>query len=83
MTENQGISTCEGNRERRGRSDDATATAEAAPPADSADAGTEAEETEAEETEAPGTETPEIGGPKGPEPTRYGDWERKGRCTDF
>lgn len=20
---------------------------------------------------------------KGPEPTRYGDWERKGRCTDF
>ena len=26
---------------------------------------------------------PEIGGPKGPEPTRYGDWEQKGRCTDF
>ncbi len=26
---------------------------------------------------------PEIGGPKGPEPTRYGDWERDGRCTDF
>ena len=26
---------------------------------------------------------PEIGGPKGPEPTRYGDWERKGRCIDF
>lgn len=25
----------------------------------------------------------EIGGPKGPEPTRYGDWEFKGRCTDF
>jgi hypothetical protein len=25
----------------------------------------------------------EIGGPKGPEPTRYGDWEYKGRCTDF
>ena len=25
----------------------------------------------------------EIGGPKGPEPTRYGDWEQKGRCTDF
>lgn len=30
-------------------------------------------------------ETPhrEIGGPQGPEPTRYGDWERNGRCTDF
>jgi hypothetical protein len=25
----------------------------------------------------------EINGPKGPEPTRYGDWERKGRCSDF
>lgn len=28
-------------------------------------------------------ETGEIGGPKGPEPTRYGDWERNGRCYDF
>lgn len=28
-------------------------------------------------------ETGEIGGPKGPEPTRYGDWERKGRVIDF
>lgn len=25
----------------------------------------------------------ETGGPQGPEPTRYGDWERKGRCVDF
>jgi hypothetical protein len=25
----------------------------------------------------------EIGGPKGPEPTRHGDWEYNGRCTDF
>ena len=25
----------------------------------------------------------EIGGQAGPEPTRYGDWEKKGRCTDF
>lgn len=25
----------------------------------------------------------EFGGPSGPEPTRYGDWERKGRCVDF
>lgn len=25
----------------------------------------------------------EIGGPSGPEPTRYGDWERKGICYDF
>ena len=26
---------------------------------------------------------PESGGPAGPEPTRYGDWERKGRAIDF
>ena len=25
----------------------------------------------------------EVGGPPGPEPTRYGDWERRGRCIDF
>jgi len=25
----------------------------------------------------------EKGGPKGPEPTRYGDWERNGRAIDF
>jgi hypothetical protein len=30
----------------------------------------------------PGKPT-EHGGPKGPEPTRYGDWERNGRCSDF
>ncbi len=28
-------------------------------------------------------ETGEVDGPRGPEPTRYGDWERKGRCYDF
>lgn len=25
----------------------------------------------------------EIGGRAGPEPTRYGDWEKNGRCIDF
>ena len=29
------------------------------------------------------TDADEVGGPKGPEPTRFGDWERKGRCIDF
>jgi len=34
---------------------------------------------------APGAdaEAPEFGGRQGPEPTRYGDWENKGRCVDF
>ena len=26
---------------------------------------------------------PEVGGRKGPDPTRYGDWEKAGRCVDF
>lgn len=25
----------------------------------------------------------EFGGPQGPEPTRFGDWEKNGRCSDF
>ncbi|KAJ9164293.1 hypothetical protein P3X46_023889 [Hevea brasiliensis] len=45
------------------------------------------EEEEEEEEDEDGVhvnkETGEIGGPRGPEPTRYGDWERNGRCSDF
>lgn len=29
------------------------------------------------------TPSREIGGRKGPEPTRFGDWEKDGRCIDF
>ncbi|MGR4000921.1 MAG: phosphoglycerate kinase [Alphaproteobacteria bacterium] len=29
------------------------------------------------------TQKPEFGGPSGPDPTRYGDWERNGRALDF
>jgi hypothetical protein len=42
------------------------------------------------EPEAPGDAgapapkpAPEIGGREGPDPTRYGDWEKNGRCIDF
>ena len=31
----------------------------------------------------PAAKPPEHGGSSGPEPTRYGDWERNGRCSDF
>ena len=31
----------------------------------------------------PAAPTEETGGPKGKEPTRYGDWENKGICWDF
>jgi hypothetical protein len=35
-------------------------------------------------TPAAGADPPaEIGGRDGPEPTRYGDWEKNGRCIDF
>ena len=39
------------------------------------------DEKQAEKPAAPKPE--EHGGPKGPEPTRYGDWEVNGRCSDF
>ncbi len=41
----------------------------------------EAEARRKAEREAVGAK--EINGPKGPEPTRYGDWERGGRAVDF
>lgn len=39
-------------------------------------------EAEARRREAAAQPT-EHGGPAGPEPTRYGDWERKGLASDF
>ncbi|MFJ6025353.1 DUF1674 domain-containing protein [Brevundimonas sp. NPDC092305] len=39
-----------------------------------------AERRRAMETQTPATE---HGGPTGPEPTRYGDWEKKGLAVDF
>ena len=43
------------------------------------------EKNDAEEAKEPQPpEKPkEIGGRKGPDPTRYGDWEKAGRCIDF
>ncbi len=63
------------NKLRRSR---AVLSGQAEPPiAASAPARVEAE------TVAPPACDGETGGPKGPEPTRFGDWERKGRCIDF
>jgi hypothetical protein len=44
-------------------------------------AGAEADARRAQEKPRP--LPPERGGPKGPEPTRYGDWEKKGLISDF
>jgi hypothetical protein len=35
------------------------------------------------EKEQPTTRPKELGGGKGPEPTRFGDWEKKGIASDF
>jgi hypothetical protein len=55
------------------------------PAAQRALAEAEARRREAAEhaTEHMNPEPKELGGPKGPEPTRYGDWERKGIASDF
>jgi len=37
----------------------------------------------AEAAKEPAKRPREIGGPSGLEPTRYGDWERNGRVSDF
>jgi hypothetical protein len=42
-----------------------------------------AEAVEAPEAVVPYLKPQETGGPPDPEPTRFGDWERKGRCIDF
>ncbi|GAV66212.1 DUF1674 domain-containing protein [Cephalotus follicularis] len=41
------------------------------------------EDEESEDDDIVNKKTGEVGGPRGPEPTRYGDWERNGRCSDF
>jgi hypothetical protein len=43
----------------------------------------EAEARRAQEAKTAKERPKELGGPKGPEPTRYGDWERKGVVSDF
>ncbi|MBO1075645.1 succinate dehydrogenase assembly factor 4 [Roseomonas marmotae] len=55
---------------------------EAATPASPNPAET-ATQPEAPKPAKPAPMPPEIGGPAGPEPTRFGDWERKGRVSDF
>ena len=55
----------------------ASQTAEENESADNVDKNNEITQTSSEK------QAKEIGGPKGLEPTRYGDWEKRGRCIDF
>lgn len=45
----------------------------------------ESDQPESGQADKPADKAPpqEVGGPEGPEPTRFGDWEKAGRCTDF
>jgi len=52
------------------------------PMSEGADKPEQSEQTDAEPLESP-ARTKELGGVPGPEPTRYGDWEKNGRCIDF
>ncbi len=59
------------------------ATATEAPPEVAAEAAA-TPESQKPAADAPiATPSDETGGPKGLEPTRYGDWEKAGRCSDF
>jgi hypothetical protein len=55
------------------------------PQAQRALAEADARRAEQEKRDGAKTETTakEVGGPAGPEPTRYGDWEKKGLTSDF
>lgn len=46
-------------------------------------AATSCEDSSAVAVPGVGRTEKEIGGRDGPDPTRYGDWEKKGRCIDF
>lgn len=47
------------------------------------DPASETSESPAQTPVADDAKAVEIGGRDGPEPTRYGDWEKNGRCIDF
>jgi hypothetical protein len=59
-----------------------TAQPERSPPEAAVRALKEAEERR-KQARDPAARPKEIGGPSGPEPTRYGDWESKGIASDF
>ena len=81
----------EGVTEAGPPSAEGVATQPEAPPAANAVDARRIAEQKAEEAgrkwrakaEASGAVEKEIGGPQGLEPTRYGDWEKAGRCFDF
>jgi len=72
-------------RNDRGRKTSRGETLAADPEASEAvkDAAEKSDKNKSRQTEEYPDPEFESGGPKGPEPTRYGDWERKGIISDF
>ena len=62
---------------------DSPAAERPAPPRPPARGEREGEDKKGGETPSANQPPGEKGGPKGPEPTRFGDWEKNGRCFDF
>lgn len=60
-------------------------SSEAEPRKDDSEAASEATTREEPPPPSRGPVQPagEVNGPRGPEPTRFGDWEKGGRCSDF
>lgn len=52
-------------------------------PNDASPSGEGDREIDTTQTLQPNSKPLEVGGRDGPEPTRYGDWEKNGRCIDF
>lgn len=65
-----------------GASESVPAAPKAVPPA-AVRALSEAAARRAEADRKPAAPSRELQGPKGPDPARYGDWERKGIASDF
>ncbi len=70
------------NSERTTRKPDQSTGREVSPE-DKTDIASPDEPAAADKTSDASEKVREIGGRKGPDPTRYGDWEKGGRCIDF
>ncbi len=70
---------------KRAKPDTAPAAATDKPTeAPQAAAAKAAKKSKAAQTTSPdAAPAPEVGGRDGPDPTRFGDWEKNGRCVDF
>ena len=72
-----------GEKEKMVSTDGSEKTASRAPLSPAAKRALAEAEARRRASPPPATNPKEVNGPKGPEPTRYGDWEKKGITSDF